>query len=242
MIILFTDFGIGSPYQAQLKAALHMTGNRKPVIDLFSDLPAYNSVAAAYLLAAYVQQFPPGSVFLCVVDPGVGSDRKALVLRCRERWFVGPDNGLFSVLPLHFEMPEVWQIVWQPEQLSRTFHGRDLFAPIAARLAQGNLRGLRKFNGNLAGKTQNADLYQIIYCDAYGNLFSGLRAAQIGNTQTLRCGPHVLHAADTFSQVPEGKAFWYENSVGLVEFAINRGNAAAVLGIGVGEVFSADSR
>ena len=89
MIILFTDFGIGSPYIGQMKAVIAQQAPDTRVIELFSDVAAYNTKAAAYLLAAYIDEFPLDSVFLAIVDPGVGSDRKPLIMRANGRWFVG---------------------------------------------------------------------------------------------------------------------------------------------------------
>lgn len=94
--MLLSDYGLCGPYIGQVKAVLSQEAPGQPVIDLFSDLPAFNVRAAAYLVAAYSQIFPQGTVFLCVVDPGVGSDRDAVVLQADRHWFVGPDNGLFE--------------------------------------------------------------------------------------------------------------------------------------------------
>ena len=98
MIVLFTDFGIQDPYVGQLKSVLEQKSPGTPVIDLMHQVPDYNIRAAAYLLPAYVNEFPPNSIFVCVVDPGVGGERIPCVAQIDQRWFVGPENGLFSVL------------------------------------------------------------------------------------------------------------------------------------------------
>jgi hypothetical protein len=98
MIVLFTDFGLHGPYTGQMKAALHQMAPAIPVIDLFADAPAGNPKASAYLLAAYAGWFPAGTVFLCVVDPGVGGARPAIILEADARWYVGPGNGLFELV------------------------------------------------------------------------------------------------------------------------------------------------
>ena len=110
------------------------------IIDLFADAPAYDPQASAYLLAAYIGEFAPGTVFLCVVDPGVGSDRAPCVVHADGKWFVGPDNGLFELVVRRArDQVRCWRIDWVPSRLSATFHGRDLFAPVAAQLARGEI-------------------------------------------------------------------------------------------------------
>ena len=94
MIVLFTDFGAAGPYVGQMRAVLAREAPGVPVIELFNDAPAFDAMSSAYLLAAYVGEFAPGSVFLCVVDPGVGGAREAVALAADGRWYVAPDNGL----------------------------------------------------------------------------------------------------------------------------------------------------
>src|SRR3954466_3930268 len=138
MIVLLTDFGLHGPYTGQMKAGLYQTAPGVPVIDLFADAPVGNPKAAAYLLPAYAGWFPVGTIFLCVVDPGVGRARPAIVLEADGRWYVGPGNGLFELIQRRAGATRSWDIAWRPEHLSASFHGRDLFAPVAAMLARGD--------------------------------------------------------------------------------------------------------
>src|SRR5499427_3579133 len=98
MIVLFTDFGLEGPYTGQMKAVLHRMAPGIPVIDLFADAPVGNPKASAYLLAVYAEWFPVGTVFLCVVDPGVGGTRPAVIVEADGRWYVGSGNGLFELV------------------------------------------------------------------------------------------------------------------------------------------------
>lgn len=238
MIVLFTDFGVASPYIGQMKAVLSQYSPETNVIDLFSDAPRYNPRAAAYLLAAYTDEFPLDSVFLCVVDPGVGSARRPIIMRANGRWFVGPDNGLFNVIASRSQSVKFWEINWQPTSLSSSFHGRDLFAPVAARLSRGEMPP-----GNLLDKESviladwPEELAQCIYIDHFGNVITGLRANSIGNTRVITNG-HTLSRATTFSDVPRGDLFWYENANGLVELAANQAHAANLLNIKPGDEVS----
>ena len=140
MIVLFTDFGATGPYVGQMKAAMNPMAPLSPLIDLFADAPSFAPIAAGYLLAAYTGEFAAGTVFLCVVDPGVGSaSRRPVVAEVDGCYFVGPDNGLFDVVAKRACFASKREILWQSPRLSATFHGRDLFAPVAARIASNTL-------------------------------------------------------------------------------------------------------
>lgn len=245
-IILFTDFGAAGSYIGQVKAALLAEAPAAPVIDLVADAPAFAPKPSAYLLAALVAEMPARSVMLCVVDPGVGGPRVPMVAEIDGRLFVGPDNGLFEVvarraagcgLARRAHAVQAWRIVWRPGRLSATFHGRDLFAPIAGRLA----RGLRPEQVGCAAMDVPAradwpdDLAEIIYIDHYGNALTGLRAASVTPDRGLVVGGGgAVMNARHYAEMPEGAAFWYENSIGLVEVAVSGGRADVFLGIGVG--------
>src|SRR6476469_2430065 len=110
MIVLFTDFGLEGPYTGQVAAVLQQAA--VPVISLFADLPPGQVKPAAYLLAAYAEWFPAGTVLLCVVDPGVGSERRALIVEADRRFYVGPDNGLFEIVLRRAARVATWQITW----------------------------------------------------------------------------------------------------------------------------------
>ncbi len=234
MIVLFTDFGLEGPYVGQMKAVLHREAPGVPVVDLFHDAPAFEPQLAAYLLAAHTGAFAEDTVFLCVVDPGVGSgERRPAIVGAGGRWYVGPDNGLFDVVARRARSPDWWEITERPQRLSATFHGRDLFAPMAARLA----RGVPPAGEPRAAATRldwPDDLPRIVYIDHFGNAMTGLGAAALTEGQGLEVNGVPLARARTFSDVPEGQPFWYENSSGLAEIAVNRGRADEALGLGVG--------
>lgn len=236
MIFLFTDFGLEGPYVGQMKAALHRVAPQVPVFDLFADAPDRRPMEAAYLLAAYVESCPAGSHFLCVVDPGVGGERPPVALWTGGSWFVGPGNGLFELVRRRAVHAESYRIDWRPEVLSASFHGRDLFAPVMGWLAAGA-------SAVEAGLVPHPiprfsdwpdDLPAVIYRDRYGNLMTGVRYATIARKSRLRLGGAEMEWAETFSAVPEGKPFWYGNSSGLVEIAVNGGSAANSLKADIG--------
>lgn len=235
MVVLFTDFGLHGPYLGQVHSVIARQSPIIPVINLFADAPAFSPQLAAYLLAAYVDEFEQDSVFLCVVDPGVGGDRAPLAVKVDGRWFVGPDNGLLDVVAKRGTAVEWWRITWQPEKLSKSFHGRDLFAPIAVNLAMGQEPPGESIAAP-ASIVQVADeLKKIIYLDHYGNAMTGVRASSLNQYAFIKIASETLKYAATFSAVKEGEVFWYENANGLVELAVNRGSAAERLKLSLGQ-------
>lgn len=235
MIVLFTDFGLAGPYTGQVKAVLQQRVPGVPVIDLFADAPMQNPKAAAYLLAAYAAWFPADSVFLCVVDPGVGGARPPVIVKADRRWFVGPGNGLFEIIMRRAQAAEAWTIAWQPEKLSASFHGRDLFAPVAAMIANGEAVPNQSIEAaQFRQRHWPDDLLEVVYIDHYGNAITGVRASVVRKEDTLSVNGKVVPPARTFSDRPKGAAFWYENSNALVEIAVNQGRADEVLGVAIG--------
>jgi S-adenosylmethionine hydrolase len=236
MIVVFTDFGLEGPYVGQMKAVLHNAAPGIPLVDLMADAPAFDARAAAYLLAAYVPAFPTGAVFLAVVDPGVGGGRRPLVVEAGGQWFVGPDNGLLALAARRPKAARAWQITWRPPTLSASFHGRDLFAPVAARLVRGESPpGTPCPIAGMVGADWPEDLAEIVYLDRFGNAVTGLRADRLGWDAVLLAGGQRLKRASTFSDVAEGAAFWYENANGLVEIAANRARADRLLSLEPGD-------
>lgn len=236
LISLFTDFGIGSHYLGQLKARLLSERVKQPVIDLCSDAPVFNPRASAYLLASFLPYIPPATLFLCVVDPGVGSDRRALLVKNSFFWFLGPDNGLLSRAVTHLTDAEI-QTVELPElsDRSRTFDGRDYFAPAAALLCNGAaVPGKPVQPDNVIGADWPDQLPEVIYLDSYGNAVTGLSGRGLADDTGLRIAGRTLQHADTFSRVSPGTPFWYVNANGLVEIAVSCGNAAQQLGLSIG--------
>ncbi len=235
MFVLFTDFGLEGPYIGQVKAVLWQGATDRPVIDLLSDAPPFDPRSGAYLLAAYVAAMPPGSLILGVVDPGVGGPRRALAVEAGGRWLLGPDNGLLAIAARHAGDVRVWQVDWPEPGISASFHGRDVFAPLALRLARGEPPPGREVpRDSMIGADWPEDLDRIVYIDRFGNAMTGLRAAALPPDAALEAGGRTLARAESFFQVPAGAAFWYENANGLAEIAVNQGRADRALGLDVG--------
>ena len=242
MLALFTDFGADDIYVGQVRVALlRYAAAGTSIVDVLHTAPNYDSQAGAHLLAALAPWYPPDCVFLAVVDPGVGSERDAVVLQADGQWFVGPDNGLLSVVAARAARTRTWRIAWRPGALSASFHGRDLFAPMAAWVSRGELPPdkLVETTG-LRVRLDADDFAEVIYVDHYGNALTGLRAGTVPRTARLSIANTGVDYARVFSDAMAGQAFWYENSIGLVEIAVNRGSAATQLGARVGDSVRVD--
>lgn len=247
MLALFTDFGLDGPYIGQMKAVLHRDAPGVPVINLLADAPPFQAMAGAYLLAAYGPALPGGTIIVAVIDPGVGSDRDTLMLEADGRWYVGPENGLMALVARRATTARAYPL-WPRDgvggsgggdlgPISASFHGRDLFAPAAARLARGERPD--PACGRPAATVDRPDwpddLGRIIYIDHFGNAMTGLRADQLTADTVLTVNGRAMRRARTFSDVPAGTAFWYENANGLAEIAVNQGRARDMLGLAPGD-------
>jgi S-adenosylmethionine hydrolase len=241
MILIFTDYGHRGPYRGQLQSALAHVAPEVRTVELMHDAPSRDPYRAAYLLAALAREMAGGSVCLAVVDPGVGGDRAPIIVSADGILFVGPDNGLFEILQRRAAGARAWRIDWRPERMSGSFHGRDLFAPVAAMLARGNwpdcaaLKVDWREGPTRPGASWPDDLSEAIYIDGFGNVISGIRATELGKGAMLEVEGKLFSRARTFGDVAESQGFWYENSIGLAEIAVNGGSAATQYGIAIGD-------
>ena len=191
-IYLFTDFGLDGPWLGQVHAAARAVVPGVEVVNLLADAPLSRPRPAAYLLEACVRDLPGSPVFCCVVDPAVGSERGVLAVQTENGLFVGPDNGLLSRVAR--SGATVREVLWRPDRLSNSFHGRDLFAPAAALWAAGHQPASTPaipFAESRPGSDWPDDLAQVIYVDGFGNAMTGIRA------ESLRDPARVLLSAFT---------------------------------------------
>jgi S-adenosylmethionine hydrolase len=222
MILLFTDFGSEGPYLGQMESVLRLNAPGIDVINVVSNAPPGEPRLAAYLLAALAGRFPKGSVFLCVVDPGVGGERLPVVL---------------NTLAVQAESTSWHAISWRPDNISASFHGRDLFAPVAARIAR---RDFTWTEGNWDGPELRgwpADIASIVYFDHFGNAITGRRYSVELNGAALLINGWRIPQATTFCDLPAGSPFWYRNSMDLIEIAVNLNRADKTLGLNLGQEF-----
>jgi S-adenosyl-L-methionine hydrolase (adenosine-forming) len=245
IITLLTDFGTADSYVAEVKGVLLSRAPTATLVDITHDVPPGNVRAAQYLLSRVWPRYPAGTVHLVVVDPGVGTTRRALAAQAGGHRFVGPDNGLFTPLP------EDARFVALPilRDASPTFHGRDVFAPAAARLAAGaRLDDLGTAVSDVIRApvaapqvSDTAVIGEVVYTDRFGTLISNvpkelIRAGAAIKVKDVAVGP----LRRTFADVATGKPVAYIGSGGTVEIAVRDGSAARVLGVGVGTPIVAD--
>jgi S-adenosylmethionine hydrolase len=240
-LLLFTDFGAADLYVGQVETVLDRFAPGVRVINLLNEAPRFDVRASAHLLAALSRQVSRGHVLLAIVDPGVGGPRDGVVVRVDGRSYVGPDNGLLSVVWARGTVKAAWRIARWAEGAAVSFHGRDVFAPMAAAVATGEfpndtVEPLASLQVQLGGD----DLAEIIYVDHYGNAMTGLRGEGLPTDRALRARDQTIPHARVFADARPGQAFWYVNSLGLVEIAMPAADAAGVLGLRIGQAVSWD--
>lgn len=232
-VFLFTDFGYAGPYVGQMTAAILAVSPEATIINLMHDAPPMRPDLAAYLLAACCRTLPVGAIVVAVVDPGVGGERDALLVEAQGLTLIGPDNGLLSRVP---GIDTVRRIDWRPEVLSSSFHGRDLFAPVAAMTVRTEqVPGAALAAEHMIGSDWPDELPKLLYIDAFGNLMSGITGGKASKNSVVHISGREVPYAETFCRVPQGQLFWYVNSLGLVEIAANGGSAATMLPLALGD-------
>lgn len=251
VVTLLTDFGLEDPFVGIMKGVMLREAPGLSLVDLTHGIAAQDVEAAAFTIAHSFRWFTPGSVHLCVVDPGVGSERAAVALRAQGHTFVGPDNGLFGPL-LELE-PSAPARRIEPSQLgltlgSRTFHGRDLFAPVAAWLAAGRRRfeelgpphELWRRPARKPERSATGASGQVVLIDHFGNLITDLPGSWLAaGAFEIEVGKYVVRLVGTYSEAQPGECVALVSSFDTLEIAQRDGNAARTLGFGRGEVVRA---
>ena len=233
-IALLTDFGTTDPYVGIMKGVIASVAPGVPVLDVSHAVPPQDVRVGALFLEAAWPYFPESTVFVAVVDPGVGTARRPVVVRAAGRLFVGPDNGIFGLLPdaevRHLTAP------WGLPARSRTFHGRDLFAPAAAHLAAGapfDAVGPLLDDAHPLVLPAAVDGHgEVLYVDRFGNAVTNLLGVDHG---VLIFGSTRARVVRTYGEGASREAIALTGSTGRLEVAVRDGNAAAELGLSAGD-------
>ncbi len=251
-IALLTDFGYRDAYVGVMKGVILTRCLDAQFIDLTHGVPPQDVLAGALHLTAAVPYCPPDTIFLAVVDPGVGSERRPLCIRSSGRLFVGPDNGLLWPAAAACGTPEAFHLdcpqYWLP-QTSATFHGRDVFAPVVAALAQGRtpeevgtpISDPVRLELPRPARTSQGVFGEVLYVDYFGNAVTNLRPEDLGNpapdSVTFHVGNHTLPGPAThYGAVPSAEPVVVLGSFGFYEIAVNCGSAATVLDLERGTI------
>jgi S-adenosylmethionine hydrolase len=243
LITLLTDFGAGSGYPAQMKAVILAASPQARIVDVSHEIPQFDVLAGALLLDACVRWFPAEAIHVGVVDPGVGTSRRAICVVDRAgRRFVGPDNGLFTAF---FDGARVFDLV-NPERVPRpasaTFHGRDVFAPVAAWIGEGG--AVEELGPEIEdpvrlpwpaaerdGKTLHGE---VVAADTFGNLVTSIRAEDLGGAApSVEVAGHQARFVRTYGDGNPGELLALVGSGGRLEIALREGSAARMIGTGV---------
>ena len=220
----------------QLKSAVYNIAPHARIIDLIHDLPVFRPKSCAYLLASFLEHIPDHSIVVGVVDPGVGSGRTAIVVESGGYTFIGPNNGLFAIITKKFTDTRVSAIEVTKEPVAKTFHGRDVFAPVAAQIAAAlPVKCTPVAYKELIGADWPSTSNEIIYVDHFGNAVTGIAANQCNMNTAIMIKGHKLGYAETFSKAKAGECFWYYNSNNLIEIASREASAEKKLQLSVGD-------
>lgn len=246
IVTLLTDFGLTDPYVGVMKGVILSAAPSARIIDITHGAPPQDIATASVYLASATRYFPERSVHVAVVDPGVGGPRRAIVVETIRAWYVAPDNGLLSGVVADEEVVSIIDVTDSPalsRDMSATFHGRDVFAPVAGRIARGTPLGEL---GRPVDEIVTMDVYaldrdgdalvgRVLFADHFGNLVTNVRRADVGvPIQDVR-----LHGADMwtvgapvayYGAVADGEPLTIWNSFGLLEIAINGGSMADAIG------------
>jgi S-adenosylmethionine hydrolase len=252
IITLTTDYGTNDHLVGTLKGVILKINPDVTIVDITHNVTAYDLLDGALAIGAAYSYFPPKTVHVVVVDPGVGTERRPLLVSAQNQYFVAPDNGVLSVI---YEREDTVVVRhanvehYYLSPLSKTFHGRDVFAPVAAWLTKGwqtpsmgdEITDYKKFAMPKPKKVDGGLKGVVLRVDAFGNLITNFRAGDLAANAhenghfNLQIGTHaVKKLVDTFARGAAGEAIAYVGSSGFIEVGVNKGSAARTLSLGRG--------
>ncbi|HET6528055.1 MAG TPA: SAM-dependent chlorinase/fluorinase [Balneolaceae bacterium] len=247
VITLTTDFGLQDYYVSAMKAVMLGIAPDARLVDISHEIPSQDIMAGSWILQNSAMLFPDQTVHTVVVDPGVGTDRKPIALKVDNQFFVGPDNGIFSLLvkDQNFKAVRLTNKKYWRKNPSTTFHGRDIFAPVAAHLSRGvkleelgdSLDELITYRWTVPIADKDGLEGMVIHIDKFGNLVTNLSSDLIeefidGKRVKIYVGTFILdEVATTFASVTEGEPVAYIGSSGMLEIGINKGDAGEMLNV-----------
>jgi S-adenosylmethionine hydrolase len=257
VVTLLSDFGLKDSYVAEMKAVILSISPETQIVDVTHEIEKFNVRMGAFVLASAAPHFPPNTVHVAVVDPGVGTERRPIIVETKRGFYVGPDNGLLMLAAQKEEIIKVHHITnpkYMLSNVSRTFHGRDIFAPVAAHLASGikpSEFGLTiqdyVFPGFVKPKARKREVIgEVLYVDGFGNVVSNVSEVDLerggfregGQLSVVLGGKSLtLRFCSAYGEVAMGMALVLVGGSGFLEVAVNQGSAFRMLGAKVGDSF-----
>ena len=254
IITLLTDFGTRDPYVASMKGTILKICVEAKIVDISHEVPKFDIKHAAFLLMQTTEYFPEGTIHVVVVDPGVGTNRRRILIETEKSFFIGPDNGVLIPAAEREGISQIIEIKstnYMLSEISKTFEGRDVFAPVAAHLASGT--PLESFGNPIKNEVKHpfpspnvskgGISGEVIHIDGFGNLITNMSKKQLG-AKDIEFGDAIAVSIDdrtheipflrTYGASSKGEYLAIIGSSGFLEISINQGNAADDLGVGVG--------
>jgi len=255
VIALISDLGAKDYFVGAMKGTILSINSNAKIVDITHEVARHDVRAAALALASAANAFPEGTIFIAVVDPGVGTKRRCILLQTKNGlFFIGPDNGIFTLVAERFGIAKIYEITnktLMSPKISPTFHGRDIMAPVAAHLTLGvepaevgpEIKTIQLIEIPHPELTQSELSGHILNADNFGNLVTdidttaALRFAKVGENLRVKIEDKVLEVkfARTFGDVTAGECLCFIGSSGTLEFARNMGNLAEELKIKIGD-------
>jgi len=241
MITLTTDFGIKDPYVAEMKGAILIINPKATIIDVTHEVEKFNVRMAAFILASAAPYFPKGTTHLAVVDPGVGTQRRAILMQTKQGFFVGPDNGVLILAAQSQGILHVHQLAnpkFMLPKVSSTFHGRDIFAPVAAHVDSGvkpeevgpEIKDVVKPEFAVVKRKSGSLIGGVLHVDGFGNVITNIPREELAEAKAVNVKlPKIslkLPFVKTYAEVKPKEAIALIGSHGFLELALNQGSAA----------------
>ncbi len=243
MITLTSDFGLKDPYVAEMKGVILTINPKATLIDITHEVEKFNVRMAAFMLASAAPYFPEGTVHLAVVDPEVGTKRRAILIQSKKSFFVGPDNGILVLAAENQGIEHVCELTnhsYMLAKVSSTFHGRDIFAPATAYLAKGiqpkefgpEIKDLTKPEFASVKKTNNTLIGEVMHIDGFGNIITNINENDVVRNRAEKVNVDLLDISvqlnfgKTYAETKPKEPIALIGGHGFLEIALNQGNAA----------------
>ncbi len=255
IITLLSDFGLKDPYVAEMKAVILSIYPEARIVDISHDIEKFDIRMGAFILASAAPYFPQGTIHVAVVDPGVGTERRPLIVETRRSFYVGPDNGLLMPSLRREGISQVYNIsnpAYMRPKISRTFHGRDIFAPVAAHLAKGcapsefgaEVHDYVRPRFSEPQLRKHAVFGEVLYIDGFGNIVTNISVEDLEKIVAREgCRLHIelenkvldLKLCSAYGEVPPGRALAIIGSGSFLEISVNQANASQTFEVKTGD-------